>query len=284
MDREFEHLHNISPVDVMRQLKSYRNLNIEHLTDEELRKALYKALLVNGKFVYLGNQKIHPAGTKFYRARPLSGSTVPFEELSTMSDFWYPPKECVKRIGRLNKEHEPLLYTTVRNPCIPMTEIPLDNGGYYCLNIYCSKGSVTTTVIGGEYDYEKLGIADERIIAINELFNDFLQLEFSRAVGTGTEYLYGVSEMIVKDFFDLPDSVQDAWEYPSIRDKSEFNVCFRPDKADRLLNLERALICRKEDRGGITPVCLVSAEENEFKYFEISHEIISELLPELTKI
>ncbi len=80
-------------------------------------------------------------------------------------------------------------------------------------------------IIGGQYNYSAIGFTDDTAILNNDLINNFLKDEFSRDVGRGTEYLYKISEIIAKWYFDLPPGdVQDAWAYSSIQDKEKYNL------------------------------------------------------------
>ena len=101
--------------------------------------------------------------------------------------------------------------------------------------------------------------------------NNFLKDEFSKDVGSGTEYLYTVSEIIAKDFFDLPEAFQDTWGYSSVQDKNKYNVCFRPEKAHKMLNLECALICRKGENDEIKVKCIAKGDEvtNKVTFFPL---------------
>lgn len=139
-------------------------------------------------------------------------------------------------------------------------------------------------IIGGHYNYSAIGITDNTAILNNELINNFLKDEFSRDVGAGTEYLYRISEIIAKWYFDLPPrDVQDAWEYISIKDKEKYNVCFRPEIAHELLKLEGALICKKEKGDDINVGCIAvgSEKENKAYYYRLGSERQKCIFPEI---
>ena len=59
-------------------------------------------------------------------------------------------------------------------------------------------------------------------------------------------FLYIETQLkIAKDFFDLPaQKVQDAWGYPSIKNKKNLNIVFRPGIAKKLLELKGGILCR----------------------------------------
>lgn len=56
-------------------------------------------------------------------------------------------------------------------------------------------------MIGADADAGGLDEADALKV---EMIEGFLRDEFTRDVGMGTEFLYRISEVIVKDCFDLP--------------------------------------------------------------------------------
>ncbi len=240
-------LKNIDPLVVLDKIKQFRALNIREMTEQEIFSSIHDTLCYNGKFVYFTNNATYPEGTVFYRVRRLEGSKTPFSELERISGFWEPPTQFVTKRQRLNKVGESMLYVTPGDPLVPTRELHISENEYYALIKYVATEPVKVNIIGGQYDYEQLGISDEKAILIHELYNNFLKDEFSRDVAPGLEYLYTVSEMIAKNYFDLPPrAIQDAWAYSSVQDKSKYNVCFRPDIAHDLLKLEGAAICKNK--------------------------------------
>ncbi|MGG1679522.1 hypothetical protein ACIFOT_27935 [Neobacillus sp. NRS-1170] len=109
---------------------------------------------------------------------------------------------------------------------------------------------------------------------------NFLKDEFSRDVGIGNEYLYIVSEFIAKSFFDLPPrDIQDAWVFPSIKDKNSYNVCFRPEVAR-----EGALICQKQSGSEDIIVKCVSHgfdENGVAQFYPLGSDIQKAFFPEI---
>ena len=212
----------------------------------------------------------------FFRVRPLDGTLIPNKNLSILSDFWNPPKNRVTHYGRLNKIGESLLYTTPINPLVPIKEMKLEQDSYYALIVYKAVREIKVNLIGGDYNYEEIGIKDKKAILINEIYNGFLRDEFSRDVGRGTEYLYRVSEIIAKSYFDLPPRyIQDAWAYSSVQDKSMYNVCFRPDIAKEALELRGAIIAKNSESDRIKAFAIAHGFDN--KGIAVFHKIGSEI-------
>ena len=216
------------------------------MSPEEVNQAIYDVLIFEGKFTYPTNINKYPKGTLFFRARQLDSSAIPNPKLMFESDFWSPPARYINKYGRLNKPGESLLYTTPGIPEITLKEINIPDNSYYALMVYEAVEDIKVNFIGQQPDYKMLGIQSDDIKLVNNLYNDFLKDEFSRDVGVGTEFLYIVSELIAKNFFDLPPRIfQDAWGYPSLKDKNKYNVTFRPEIAEEVLSLKGSLICKK---------------------------------------
>lgn len=277
-------LSRINPNEILDKIRKFRSLNFQNMSYHELEKAISNVLMWEDIFCYIPNICSYPTNTSFYRVRKLKGTNIPFENFKNYNDFWEPPSSCVTNLGRLNKAGESLLYVTPMDPTVPLKEMRITEGDNYVLIKYTSVNEIKVNIIGGEYNYEKLGITDDVAILNNNLLNDFLRDEFSRDVGRGTEYLYKISEIIAKWYFDLPPSdVQDAWAYSSVHDKSKLNVCFRPELAHKLLHLHGGLICKKDGSDQIKVYCIAvcSGKGDIISYYHIGSEQQKRLFPEI---
>ncbi|WP_225442717.1 hypothetical protein [Paenibacillus lycopersici] len=287
MSREshIEFLEQIDPRELLGKIRRFRNLNISIMTQEAINNEIFDVLTFKGNFIYFTNSNFYPKGTKFFRARVLDGSLIPNRNLKIESDFWNAPSEFIRQYGRLNKPNESLLYTTPINPSVTLKEVKVPYGSYYALIIYEAKDEIKVNVIGQEYNYESLGIYSEKARLVNDIINDFLREEFCRDVGVGTEYLYCVSEFIAKSFFDLPPRVvQDAWAYPSLKDKLNYNVCFRPQVARELLELKGALIGQKQSQNDdIIVKCIAHGfdESGNAQFHKLGSDIQKSVFPEI---
>ena len=276
--------------ELHQRISDFRKLNFGLLSYGDLVQAIQQVVMFdtpNGRISVLqpvGSQ--YPAGTHFYRVRriPKDDHTIPLKSMSKIDDCWEPPREVVP-IGRLNKEHEPLLYTSPIDPRVAIDELKVPDGEWFSLIVYEAVEDVNVTIIGRQPDTE--GIDDTDALKV-EMLQGFLRDEFTRDVGTGTEYLYRISEIIAKDYFDLPSAMQDAWCYPSIVDKNKFNVAFRPNTRTklRLIGVEIAKVSRMANGEPPLAVGLV-AKENEgsddLDYFQIGSPEQRELFPWITK-
>ena len=204
--------------------------------------------------------------------------------MSKVSDCWEPPKKLVK-MGRLNKDGEPILYTSPSDPRVAIGELKIPDHEWFSLIVSEAVEGVNVAIIGGDVDVEGLDDVDALKI---EMIQGFLRDEFTRDVGRGTEYLYRISEIIAKDYFDMPPVMQDAWCYPSIVDKSKFNVAFRPERRAklRLIGVEMAKVFRMENGEAALQVSWVAAEtegRGDLSYFEIDSPEQRRLFPWITQ-
>lgn len=215
----------------------------------------------------------------------LKGSEVPNERFKEHQDFWETDPKHLKDYGRLNKPGESLLYVTPDLHCA-IDECRIKEDEFFAAILYTVKTDIKVNMIGGEFDYTQMGIVDEKVKLIHEIYNGFLRDEFSRDVGKGTEFLYRISETIAKSYFDLPPRIaQDAWAYVSVQDKKKYNVCFRPDIAHEVLELKGAMICRVNEPKEIKVYCVAvgTDENNNILFYPVGSEPQKRVFPEITK-
>ncbi|HHX0016758.1 TPA: hypothetical protein ACU3MP_000341 [Staphylococcus aureus] len=260
------------------------------MNNNDLNKEIFKTLCDGKKgFSYIVNLKHYPAGTNFFRVRELNVDKVDKIDqiMQNPQDFWNPPEKLVKKPGRLNKIGESLLYVSPIDPYVCINELKIKPGQFFLLIKYTAVEDINVNIIGGEYNYEKLNIKSRKAIFIHEMINNFLKEEYSREVGEGTEHLYKTSELIAKNFFDLPPEViQDAWAYISTFDKKSYNVCFRPEIAKKKMNLVGGIIAKLNDKNKIN--CLLftpgyDAKYNKTIFYELGSDYQKELFPEIKK-
>ena len=222
--------------ELHRRISGFRKLNFRSMSYEEVGQAIRDVIIFDTPKGPLGlchpSSARYPAGTRFYRVRanPKDDHVVPLRTMSKVRDCWEPPRAKVG-IGRLNREREPLLYTSPINPEVAIDEAKIVDGERCSVIVYEAVEDVNVTVIGGDPDTDGL---DETDALKLQMIQGFLRDEFTRDVGRGTEYLYRISEVIAKDYFDLPPVMHDAWCYPSIADKRRWNVAFRPTNRHKL--------------------------------------------------
>lgn len=278
-----EILKKIDPLVLMNRITAFRRLNIPQMSDEEINKAISEVLCWNGVFCCYTNIRTYPAGTKFFRVKKMVGTRIPNERFREYQDYWETNPQFLKEYGRLNKPSESLLYVSPDLNC-SVDEVHVSENDYFVAIQYTAKADVKVNVIGGEFDYNQMEIYDEKVKLIHEIYNGFLRDEFSREVGKGTEYLYRVSEKIAKDYYDLPPRVvQDAWAYVSVQDKKKYNVCFRPELAHELLEVNGAMICKRNNDRKIQVFCITDGSDvnSKIMFYPMGSDIQKKIFPEL---
>lgn len=275
--------------EIILKIETFRKLNLKSIGDKELFDEISKVLMVGNQSILLPRIGNYPIGTKFYRIRKLNieDHYLPLKAMSVEQDAWSPPEDCITKPGRLNKVKESLLYTSPINPSVAVEEMKIEEKERFCLIVYKAKKEVKVSIIG---QWEKIPELNQEENLKMRILSNFLNDEFTRDVGQGTEFLYRASERIAKDYFDLPPrDVQDAWCYPSIASKPSYNVCFRPELAKEILDLVGVQLCEVEkDKSDYMFKCigvLADFDENDkFIFHKINSRRCAELFPEIQMV
>ena len=281
-----EFLNHVDLAELHEKICNFRSLDFKKLTYQEVQNEISKVITFdtpNGHIsVLTPSSSSYPAGTKFYRVRPLAEDDhkLPLRDMRLISDCWEPPSSIVKA-GRLNKSVEALLYTAPINPSIAVEELKIPDNQLFSLIVYEAIEQVNVTSIGLPYngpDLSKDNLLKHRML------QDFLHHEFVRDVGKGTEFLYKISESIAKNYFDLPPKLQDAWCYPSVVKKGGCNVCFRPTTRQkiRLHGVQLASVSRTGD-DYIFQVKMIAKDSGngiDLSYYQMGSKEQQELFPE----
>lgn len=283
-----QHLRYVDAHELQNKIRAFRQLPFRGLSRADISKHIMNVLCFetpNGKVAVLTpSGGAYPKGTRFYRVRSLKqdDTKLPLKDMRIEEDAWNPPASIVRK-GRLNREHESLLYTSPTNPKVAVEEMKIPDNCNFSLIVYEATEEIRVTTIGVNPSYP--GLNKNEMLKL-EMLNDFLTHEFTRDVGVGTEYLYNISEIIAKDYFDLPPDVQDAWCYPSIVERPSYNVCFRPEIAKQKLHLVGVQIasCVRNSEGVLFQVkCIASGFniDGYFNYYGIGSDIQKKLFPEI---
>ena len=215
-----------SEEEIRQKVREFRFLNFSKLSYGDVRSAVDKVMSV----IDQDGNKLHSLqvksvtfekGSRFYR--------VVRHEIKSSSDLWCPPEDLVE-MGRLNLRGEQVLYTSP-NLTVALDELKIGDGETTTIISYSSKCPTTLVRIGLSVDDG--GLASQEMSMMREL-NDFLLYEFMRDVGRGTEYLYQISNVIA-EYFVYPESV--GYYYPSMKDKSKWNVCFSGNAVEEYLKI-----------------------------------------------
>lgn len=277
-------LRQVNPAVLKEKISEFRKLDFSCMDDARINRAILDVLCWNNMFCCCINMRTYPARNEFFRVKQLDGTNIPNKRFSVYEDFWETNPKYLKSYGRLNKPGEPLLYVSPSLYCA-VNEVHIKCGEPFVAIKYTAKSEIKVNLIGGSIDYQRFGIDDEKAIMIHEMYNDFLREEFSRDVGEKTRYLYRISEAIAKSYFDLPPRVvQDAWAYSSVKDKTEYNVCFRPDIAHELLKLNGAMICKLNCKNEVQVlrVAVGADEQGKILFYPVGSPQQKEAFPEIS--
>lgn len=280
-----EHLDNVDLNDLHEKINCFRMLNFKNLSYETIIEELTNVLSIkiNRRTQYMLNEQLgyYKKGTRFYRVRKLDKDdiNIPFKSIKYPKDVWCPPNEIVK-LGRLNREKESLLYTTPNSPQVAVEEMKIREGEYFVVAVYEAIEDIKIAYIGISSNLDYLN--KEQNIK-HKMINDFLIHEFIRDVGEGTEYLYRITEIITKKFFNNHINEMDGWCYPSIAYKeNQVNVCLKENKAIKKLRMIGINTGKMENNEiFIDCIGLPWGKNNEFEYCPVGGEIQKEYFPEV---
>ncbi len=264
-------LEQLNGFDFLKKVSEFRNLNRKKISDEQLFNEMMSLFSVDNNVILMPITVSFKKDYLFYRIRNL-GKEYDLNQLK-IQDFWSPPDHMVKNYGRINKPKESILYTSLSiNGCLE--EISLNNEDIFLVMRYKMKREIKGIQIGGDFR-KQLNLESSRAEQNYAIINDFINVEFSREVGIGTEYLYKTSELIAKSFFDLPSEWQDAWTFPSIQEKSNMNIAFRKKTAEEILILDSVLVCKyheNHDGGVLVGRVLNNFEDDQFDIIDSGTE------------
>lgn len=225
-----DYLRSFSLKELREKIRIFRDINFKKLSYKEIDDAVHKVLAMgnspNGPISVLPiTYANYPKGTKFYRVRKFANGENP---VSTVSDCWYPPPKDTK-MGRVNLDGKPILYTSPIDPTIAVAEMGVMDGSPFVLLEYVANKDVQfgwinyeTTSFDSALNEEELGKLD--------MLRDFLFDEFTRIVGNGTEYLYKITNVIAQGYLNYPNA--SGYCYPSIALREGFwNTSFFAEQA-----------------------------------------------------
>jgi hypothetical protein len=239
----FNHsLNDMKTSDLLQRLENYKKVDLQRISDEELSSLTSETIpsfsLLTVRF---------SEGTKLYRVR----SKKPGQLYTSKSDVWYPPPEYVTKRQRLNEAGESILYTSL-DRVTPFHEVRAKANQYFAHFEYeIVKGAdICVTSIGLNHKHPE-GFLDKQGEINSQIIDQFLFTEFTKDVGVGTEYLYRISVMIAKNFFDGPDSV--GYMFPSVAFNKGTNLALKPIARNKLkLNkVTNVKVKELEELGGI---------------------------------
>ena len=231
--------------EIKRRIVQFNTLSFERMTYEDIEKAVADVVFVDAGdservAVRSWITDYRNPGLLLYRARK---DTIPLE---LASDCWSPPPDKA-RASRLNREGEPLLYTSADGPKVVIDEIGAKPGEAVSIIFYSIRERLKVMVLGATKQYPYLDEAQRQKQA--HLFA-FLSSQFVRTVPQGAEHLYMISQVIAREHWGIYGD-HNGWLYPSIKSGTYHNVALEPGRAQEMLCLE-GVICAtvlQQERG-----------------------------------
>ncbi len=176
-------------------------------------------------------------------------------EFNHVSELWYPPKECVSKLGRMNEKNDSMFYSCFGLNARPgsLEEIRADVGDRIT-QLSCSlnpsdkllkvlslghadqwmkekaPSNMKHRFINAEAEYKR-DCGSEEQYQRSLLLKDWVNEKFIENVADGEEHNYAHSVAISKGFFDGFNC--DAILYPSVAASTKaINLVMRPEVAD----------------------------------------------------
>lgn len=243
---------DLDPEEFQRRATDFAALDLTCCSVSTLRNELMHVLTPPGRsgFTLVPQVRTVPAGTCFWRGRvlPTDDHVLPLRTIRRTADVWESPTNLAQQM-RLNKQGEPLLYTTLDHPHAVPAEVRLPTGSNLALILYQASQELHLNCIGLPANWDGL---DPEQAGAAALVHEFLAKQFLRRVSDhGHEYY--LSELVAKDLFDLPEECQDGWSYPSVAQAGAVNVAFRPSVAHSKLELTGVALRRvRSDADSVT--------------------------------
>ncbi|MEK4349669.1 hypothetical protein MKX41_02400 [Paenibacillus sp. FSL R5-0475] len=219
-------LNSMNTLELLQRLEKYKKVDLKRISQSDL----FDLTLTTLPILNICSRNIN-MGTKLFRVRRKRAGML-FE---SKLDAWYPDPKYVTEMQRLNDIGEPMLYTSF-DQATPFYESKAATGDSFALFEYeVKKDHIIQATSIGMNDGVLGGMLNEQGIINDKIIEQFLHTEFTKEVGSGTEYLYRISNMLAKNFYDIPNC--DGYMYPSVAIGSGINVAIKPKSVDEKLLL-----------------------------------------------
>ncbi|MCI3028762.1 hypothetical protein LMF32_06590 [Desemzia sp. C1] len=215
-------------MELLNRIEDYRKVDLKRVSESELFDLTLKTM----PCLSISARDI-PADTKLFRVRRKQKGA----QFKRKTDVWYPESKYVTERQRLNDVGEPILYTSL-DKATPFYESKAKIGDSFAHFEYVVKNGqhIQATSVGMNEVFSQANFNGQGNIN-NRIIEQFLHTEFTKDVGIGTEYLYRISIMLAKNFYDIPHC--DGYMYPSVAIGKGINIAIKPDSVDKKLQLTR---------------------------------------------
>ena len=235
-----QYLRQFTVDELRRKIRTFKNLNIRRMQAAAVEAAVLDAITVGSPAsavlpVYATN---YPKGTRFFRIRRFLDGLNP---VTTVADCWCPPPDKTT-MGRVNREGNPVLYTSPRDPLVAVAEMGAADGDRCMVLQYEATEEIRLGWITDQpAPHLEASFDGDELVKLNML-RDFFVDEFTREVGIGTEHLYITSNIIAESYFNYPNT--GGYCYPTtVRKAGFYNVAFFAGAAKQLLTLSAICEC-----------------------------------------
>lgn len=233
-------LNSMNTMELLKRLEDYRKVDLKRISESELFDLTLKTL----PCLNISCRNFQ-ADTKLFRVRRKHLGML----FKNKNDAWYPDSKYITERQRLNDVGEPILYTSL-DQATPFYESKAKIGDSFALFDYVvKKGQYIQATSVGMNEVVSEAMLNEQGKINNKIIEQFLHTEFTKDVGNGTEYLYRISTMLAKNFYDVPNC--DGYMYPSVAIGKGINIVVKPESVDKKLQLT-----------GVTNVIVTSITDN----------------------
>lgn len=223
-------LNHMDTMEILERIERYKKVDLKRISNQDLFNLTLETLPI----LNINSRNLVP-GTRLYRIR-LKDSEKLYRNISEVS---YPGKNLVTRRRRLNDVGESMLYTSL-DSSTPFYEAKAKvNQSFAFTEFEVVEGAnIQVTTIGIDNQNTYAGLNEQGKIN-NKILEQFLYTEFTKDVGIGTEHLYRISHMLVKNFFDIPHC--DGYMFPSVAFKNGLNIAVKPISVDKKLRVNKVI-------------------------------------------
>lgn len=240
------YLGTITHSELQARIRTFRKLQFQVLSEEDIRKELHKVFLSkhprDGKNWHTGISATSswPKETDFFRVRKLDcePSAPPYNKMAVASDLWHNPTPSACQSGRFNARGTSVLYLTPAHPGVAAQELQISRGDFFALIVYRPREKIDCLNIAHLPEQYRRSFSDDEWLKLNTL-NDFVVHECTRHVGVGTEYLYKISRVLFEMNLNIDLVSSHGWGvlYPSVPNQNALNIVFpNPELAKQKLH------------------------------------------------
>lgn len=221
-----------APTVVLQAIEQWRSLDLRRMSQRQVQSEMSMLREIIGPSLL---QTRHSSSARYFRVRKCKEG----ESFERIPDLWEPPSERA-RLGRCNSAGLPVLYCS-RNAATALYECHAAPGDEVLVIEYRADALRLAHVVG-DYDVRDASgvqLLSESGLLAYRILREFLRAEFTKPVGTGTEFLYHISNAICQIWRQSEDIA--GWIYPSVYSPLDENVALIPERARASMSVRKAI-------------------------------------------